>query len=317
MNLCIVCLDALRVDRVTPEIMPHLSALAASGTRYQGMRCKTGWTPTSVAAMMLGEDDAFRRGADAMVGVPSIGGRLRGTHASGAFLAQATLATEEAMWIFRDFSHSWCWSGGIAWGAYYMERIWPAFYSWRAEQDNHGRPWFAYVHLFEVHEPYLAPEQWGPWRPPPDARLQSGVFSHLMDVGTGQLDLPEPTKEYIRDRYTEYCRRVDDKLSRIWPLVQGEGDDTIIMVVSDHGDNQGENGVWGHGWPELYQSDAARRIFCAAWGPGIPSGVIDMEGESNARIPAIAIAHLRTGTANETDIEEYRRKLADLGYLGG
>jgi arylsulfatase A-like enzyme len=320
MNLCIVCLDALREDHVTPEIMPHLSALLATGRRYRNVHTKNAWTPPSVAAMLLGDDDAFEKGPDGTVGMPSIAGRLHGTHSTAAFLGQATFATAEALWLFRDFDDIWSSvNAGEAWRICDMDEVWQKFFCWHrgfyapepGEYYRHG-PWFAYVHLFETHSPYLP----GVSEDLPDAllgaaHLQQGYFSPIMDLNTGDLPIPEEGKVYLRDRYRRYCRLTDSRLAKIWPRILNSN--TILVVTSDHGDSHGEEGVWGHGRPDVYQTEAARKVLLGVIGPGIEPQELK-GGRTNASIANMTCGMLVGHTGQDLAVVE--SKLRDMGYMG-
>jgi len=311
MNLCIVCLDALREDHVTPEIMPYLHGLAETGTRYRGVKCQTAWTLTSVAAMLTGDDEAFEKGQQ--VGRPSLATRLSETHDTAAFFGQgAVWPMPEMQWLWDTFDYTWSYMDAADWlqNCRQMDGVWDAFREWRQSRGI-PHPWFAYIHLFEVHEPYTT----APIKVSVPQTIENGYFANRVNLETGQIEATEEEQASLRRAYVDYCHATDEKLAKFLPEVL-DGD-TILFVVTDHGDNHGEGGVWGHGPGAPWQTDAARRLFWAVIGPKIK--VCEVETTStNAALPGVAIELLRFASGgDEVDIEAVKQRLADLGYLGG
>jgi len=314
MNVCMVCIDALRLDHVTPEVMPHLTKRLDSGLWYYGVKTKTPWTPSSVAAMLLGKDDAFSVGPKAMIGHPSIAGRLHGTHDTGAFIGNATLTTEHAMWVFRDFDYVWSCAMGVV-PVYRMDGVWAQFFAWREQRT---RPWFAYLHLWETHEPYQVPNDEEP--PAPDCLkrwpyMKQGLFARYMDLDNAVLPVAEEAKEYLRQRYKVYCKTTDKRLRGYFEQVID--DDTVLVVVSDHGDSHDDEGRWGHGSKPCFATEATCRVLCGIIGPGIQADRIDASMLSNAEIPDLLVNSIfGNRQTNAVDQDKVAEQLRALGYLG-
>ncbi len=104
------------------------------------------------------------------------------------------------------------------------------------------RPWFAWVHLWEPHEPY---ESWAG-----DGRRS----------GTEDVDPPA-------ERYRGEVRRSDALLERILSLVDPET--TLVLFTSDHGESLGEHEEPSHG---VLCHGATMDIPLVIAGPGIPEG---------------------------------------------
>jgi len=103
-------------------------------------------------------------------------------------------------------------------------------------------PFFLYVNLMEPHEPY---------HPPADY-----LDTHGVDDTTGipqrQKDLftmDDPDFENLRRSYDASVDYTDDLVGRITDSLAANGlaDDTVVVVLSDHGQALGENdGLFGH-----------------------------------------------------------------------
>lgn len=95
----------------------------------------------------------------------------------------------------------------------------------RARRD---RPFFVFLHSYQVHFPYTAP--------PPYDRLYEPVP-------------PGPVEgEYRRYRYEQEVRYADDQLRAFLEglAALGVADRTLVIVTSDHGEGFGEHGLNDH-----------------------------------------------------------------------
>jgi arylsulfatase A-like enzyme len=112
--------------------------------------------------------------------------------------------------------------------------------AWREDLEA-GGPRFLYLHLNDVHRPYIVQEPWH--RPRPDA---------------------EPLAAYDSE-----IAHMDHVLSRIWRGF-GLAESTIVAVVSDHGEAFGEHGYSGH---SRGLDAEVQRIVFIFHGPGVRPGL--------------------------------------------
>ena len=316
-SVLVVCLDSLRRDHVTPELMPNLCDFLDHGHRFEGVLTPRAATLHSTASMLFGREDAFVAGPENMVGCPSIAGRLAGTHATAAFLGLPMFTMYSLrgdMWFFRDFGQVVSCPPCTVWTPWPIAKILPELDTWRAGLPT-GLPWFAYLHLSEVHVPYMPREWYGEWESPPESipGLAAGGIVGVIDLATGKLTASAVVGDYLRRRYAEYCRRTDVALAPLWAKVLAEKD-LATIVVSDHGEGQGEGGVWCHSDRPAFQRPEIRSVLFGAvppggrWPRGIPANVT-----TNADLWRIVEACLPRGPGS--DEAEVREKLAAIGYL--
>jgi len=109
---------------------------------------------------------------------------------------------------------------------------------------DRARPFFAWVHLYDPHAPYEAPE---PYRSRFPATM-AGAYDAEIAATDAQVG------------------RLLDALA-----VQGRLDDTLVVVLADHGEMLGEHEEQAHGF---FVYDAAVRIPLIVAGPGVPSRAI-------------------------------------------
>ncbi|HZP43621.1 MAG TPA: sulfatase [Candidatus Binatia bacterium] len=114
------------------------------------------------------------------------------------------------------------------------------------------RPFFLFVHTYQVHEPYTPPRGYEALFGPP----------------------PVGASAQAARRYAQEIRYTDDVLADFLDALDacGREDDTILVVTSDHGEAFGEHAVSGHGW-DLH--DEALLVPLAVRAPGrVPAGRI-------------------------------------------
>jgi len=120
----------------------------------------------------------------------------------------------------------------------------------RAEPN---RPFFAWVHLYDAHTPYDAPEPF------------QSRFPRTKTAPT--------TPEIAND---------DAQVRRLLEALRAAGrlDETLVIVVADHGEMLGEHGELTHGF---FIYEGATHIPLIVSGPGVPVGVVSDQGANRRR----------------------------------
>jgi arylsulfatase A-like enzyme/Flp pilus assembly protein TadD len=110
-----------------------------------------------------------------------------------------------------------------------------------AKAEGRAQPWFAWVHLYDPHDPYRAPEPYASRHAPYDAEVA------YADAMVGKL--------------------ISDLQSA------GQLDRTVVMVSADHGESLGEHGEPTHG---VFAYDVTQRVPWIVWaGSHIGRGASD------------------------------------------
>lgn len=158
----------------------------------------------------------------------------------------------------------------------------PEAYEWMAE--NKDAPFFVLLHSSELHRPYLPPEKYiSPYAGGYKGVLASTWLSkHVLESirkdGAGWSFSPDPSAadgeaerlssksaaarlsqadiDYVVARYDASIRYADEFVGEIvrWAH-RSVGDNTIIIVMADHGEGLGDHGAFLHCTdpPRLYQ----------------------------------------------------------------
>lgn len=256
-NIVLISIDTLRADRLgsygyRPAATPVLDALAARGRRFERASTVTPLTLPAHTSLLTGLFPT-RHGVRDNGGFyvepkhVTVAERLREQgYATSAFVASFVL---DSRWgldqgfdtYFDDFDLS---GGGEA-GMDDIQRrasdVVDRALAWL--DTTAGRPFFAWVHLYDPHTPYDAPEPYGSLFP---ATTQGAYDAEIA--------------------YT------DAQIGRLLDGLAGQGltDRTIVIVVGDHGESLGEHREQTHGF---FIYDATTRIPLIVAGPGVAPGV--------------------------------------------
>ena len=103
-----------------------------------------------------------------------------------------------------------------------------------------GRPFFAFLNYFDAHNPYLAPAPW-------NTRFTSDTARYVPPVLTDKLTPRQLARE--QDAYDGALAYLDSEVGRLMAELEHRGilDHTIVVIVSDHGEQFGEHGMVDHG----------------------------------------------------------------------
>lgn len=150
------------------------------------------------------------------------------------------------------------------------EDVQPVVEDWLKRNARQRGHWYLHVNYWDAHTPYRAPLAYGnplEGDPLPAWMTQEVVDRHISRAGPhsakdlgmycGGADPKYPRvpdaitdlrslKQWI-DGYDTGIRYVDDQVARIVDLLQSAGvyDDTAIIISADHGENQGQLGIYG------------------------------------------------------------------------
>lgn len=112
-------------------------------------------------------------------------------------------------------------------------------------------PFFLFLNFIETHDPYRPPRDYM-WKFLPDDASLSEVKTALDYVSTrataGADRITDRQRELLLALYDAEIRYVDDLIREFVGHLEERGlrEDTVLVVLSDHGDAFGEHGLWGH-----------------------------------------------------------------------
>jgi arylsulfatase len=269
-SLVLVTLDTTRVDHLScygyeRVTSPALDALAARGVVFDRAWSTSSWTLPAHASLFTGLYPS-RHGADYdprggavlgdVVGLPVAklmrAGKLaddavtlaellaaRG-YATGAFVAGPWL--HRSFGLLQGFAHK---DDDVhTFGGRPAAEITANALAWLRERPP-GEPYFLFANYFDPHAPYEPVGRY-PDLPRAGEPLEYD-YESLMREGKS---LDADARAVLRDRYDAEIRDMDRQLGILLEAVRArpEGERTLIVVTSDHGEALGEDGRLGHGF---------------------------------------------------------------------
>ena len=261
-NVVLICLDTVRADflgcygyREHPTT-PALDALARESTLFEDCWATAGWTKPSVPSFLTGtyplqhgvyegsarstkgtESDVLPQAATTLAEVFHEHG-----YATAAFVRngqlRAGMGFEQGFDLYRD-------QAGDA-----REIRWRAV-DWLDERPAQS-PFFLYLHLLDAHWPYPIPDEYATRFAPADdvAFLRHDDWRGLRDaINDGETLLDAKQLASLKALYAASLRYIDDQLARLFVELERRGlaENTVVCIVSDHGEEFLEHGRIGHG----------------------------------------------------------------------
>ncbi len=132
-------------------------------------------------------------------------------------------------------------------------------------------PFFIFLHNYDVHSTYDPSDEFlEQFASPYDGEFRGGTFE-LQKVRAGRLEMDSEDLRHVVDRYDAGIRELDHDLERLLEYLddRGSGENTIVILTSDHGEEFMEHGGTLHG-RTMYEEVLAVPLMVR--GPGIPAG---------------------------------------------
>ncbi len=284
-NVLIFMVDTLRADALTPygyeqDTSPEVAEFAADAVLFRDCRATTSWTKPSVASLFTSlyptahacvqQREVLVPEAETLAEVfrsagwrtaafsdnpfitPEFGFGQGFDHfdavrpsviANGTLLGKVLFMTRMLNLVGTPFGVGHHVDRGVA------TLVDDGLLPWIDDADA-KEPWFAYLHTMEPHLPY---------DPPREDATEFGFRSKGPYGGTppynGVLPFqvaPEPDPEMLRNLRAQYDGEVRDVSRHFGRLLgelreRGELENTIVVFVSDHGEEFHDHGGWTHG----------------------------------------------------------------------
>ena len=266
-NVVIFLIDTLRADRLgaygyARDTSPNLDALAKESVLFERAHSPASWTLPSVASLMLGsflpEHGVVKDGDRIPAADTTLAEHLRGLgYSTGSFIHNPYAGSMTG--LERGFDV--CEQADRVVGSEQLRR-------WLDAEPKH--PFLLYLHNTIPHDPYrpekrylehfgevpsraideieelqadyrqLTRENFAPWKE-----------AQGIDNSEEQRALIERLAEHqqaIDDLYDGEVRKVDQVLGEVIELLKlrGEWENTIFVVLADHGEELGDHGGWEH-----------------------------------------------------------------------
>ena len=260
-NVLVICIDVLRADHVGTygydrATTPSLDVLADSGVVFEAARSPAAWTKPSVPSYFTGR-------------FPHQHGVYLASRSRDGKLVTDVLAPEEVTFAelfkaegYRTFgvvaNPTIAGEFGFAQGFdEYTHRdedaevIGQRFLDWLDDADRE-QPFFAYVHFNDVHLPYDPP---GRYRTAFGDGTAGSDFSNdswkllKRRILEGKTQISDSDRQGMIDLYDGELKYTDAQIGEILASLEQREllDETLIVVLSDHGEELLDRGGIDHG----------------------------------------------------------------------
>lgn len=258
-NVLLISIDSLRADRLhcygnPHETSPTLDQLAKEGARFETVIAPTSWTLPSHVSLFTGMPPSEhgvnfsnRRLGDDATTLPEI--LHRHGYETAGFVSSVYL--ERRYGFDQGFDHFDDYSIPKASGT--LERLGSSsakivslVVRWlERRNDAADRPFFVFLHMWDVHLDYDPPPPYDKMFDPDYAGPihMASMRDKRIRPGMSQRDL-----QHVKALYDGEIRNVDTQIGRLIAYLRDRGvlDRTIVAVTADHGDEWFEHGRFSH-----------------------------------------------------------------------
>lgn len=261
-DVVVVLLDAAAAEHFSfmgheRETTPHLDAIAREAVVFENAYAQASATPLSVYSMMTSRyplmhqrarPDSTQEREMAMVIPPAM--PTLAMWMADRFVDRVAFTANH--WIrpelgfdtgFTDFHPLF--EGRAPGDVVRATEMTDRFVEWLDARSD--RPYFAYLHYLEPHEPYTPPEPYASRFSPEVRGFTDGTMSTLEVVKNER-----PSEDFVRNTLALYdgnLAYVDAEVGRLVSELRARGrwERTVFVLVSDHGEAFWQHGVRGHG----------------------------------------------------------------------
>lgn len=282
-NVLLYLCDTLRADHLScygyeKPTSPEIDAFAKDATRFEDCRSVTSWTKPSVASLMTSlyptmhgcveQRQVLAPEAETLAEVFRAAGWRTAAFVDNPFVSPE-FGFGQGFDVYRYVRPSVPANGTLLGKALFMTRLLslvgrPFGVGEHVERGAaklheeflaetagaHERPWFAYVHAMEPHLPYepsradaeaMGLPKGAPYRVPP-------AYNGILPFETA----PAPDADLLASLQAQYDGEVRGFSRSFGALIdalraRGDLENTVVVLVADHGEEFHEHGGWTHG----------------------------------------------------------------------
>lgn len=283
LSVLLVTLDTTRPDRLSAygcarPTSPALDSLARRGVRFDDAWSHAAETGPSLATALTSRfapDTRVRGNAERLdPSLPTLAtaaksaGRATAAFVSTTLLRRSACAFDRGFDVYDDEMTDPCFGHPAAQRV--AVRTVDRAAAWIAGRRAAGEPYFAWVHLYDPHGPYDAPED----TPALDATRDLVPSRRVPRNAIPPYQWTSPFREPFADtadfadRYDREIAYADRHVGRL--IAAADAASTLVVVHADHGEALGEDDYWFRHGNLLH--DAALRVPWILAGPGVPEG---------------------------------------------
>jgi arylsulfatase A-like enzyme len=260
-NVLLVILDTVRADRFScygypRPVTPNLDQLAASGVRFSRVYANASWTLPSHASLFTGTYAVAHQATQETLvlgdDLPTLA-EIFDRAGYQTFGSSSNAVVSVASGLARGFTTFVEVFRGEQAARYQVDWRHPnnmAFASFLEHADR-DRPFFAFLNYVEAHLPYQPPEPFRSKFLDPDVsadRVREAMRLRMRDHYLNPPGLTDAQFAVLNQLYDGEIAHLDLQVANLLQILQEDGRlaNTLVIVASDHGENIGDHGHFGH-----------------------------------------------------------------------
>lgn len=279
--------DTLRADHLgcygyPRNTSPVMDAFAQRGVLFEAAHAHSNWTQPSVASLLSGRHPPlFPKGFGSAVPDDFVmAAEWLGKHGYATAGMTVTVATAARFGFDQGFdsydeldlmedTRDRKIRSGAAWDA---DRVVDAASVWLDRRQD-DRPFFLYLHTIDPHMPYEAHDETPAFTRPYDGPVDGSV-RQLADALAEDVLFTPDDQAHLMDLYDGEIAYNDAQFGRMLSALEERGllDDTLVVLLSDHGEEFWDRKTHGHGHRNLH-TEMTRIPWIMSWPDGLPEGV--------------------------------------------
>ena len=294
-DIILVSVDTLRADHLSShgygrETSPFFDQLASDGVRFSFAHSASPWTLPAHSTMLSGQQPSTHRVVEDSLmlssSTPVLPELLQGQgYATGGFVSTYYVSSlfgfGRGFDTFDDFGIT---EKTNLKGEVIAEDVVDQALEFYASQEE-GQAVFLFLHHYDVHYSYDPPSPYDTKfdRAP---RKDDAKYKNYFYFKSPKNQLSDAQMEHQIAQYDESILYVNDQLKRLHDAAEEAGREVRFVITSDHGEEFGERGSWGHAHTLYTEQLHVPLIFS---GGGLPEGVVSSEAVGTLDIaPTIA-----------------------------
>ncbi len=251
-NLLLVSIDTLRADHLSAygygrDTSPTIDRLAQHGVRFDNAISASHWTAPSHTTLLTGlhprehgvvdYPNPKALGDEALTLAEQLG---QSGYQTAGFVGG--IYVSEHLGLSQGFDH---WQEGRP----RAEGTFPPAGDWLVARESDA-PFFAFLHTYEVHEPYDPPEPWDGMYVGDRPSFGKEILRKRLADSFFDNRLPNPDELAVQvGLYDGGIRYTDHMLGKLMARLDTHqiSAHTLVVITSDHGEEFLEHGGMGHG----------------------------------------------------------------------
>jgi len=243
-GVILISLDTLRKDRLgaygfPDSVSPFLDRFCRTSVVFEDVASQSASTWTSHRSVFLS-----RYVHDHPAGDPDPSETLAGRFRAAGY---RTAAFVDGGKMHQRYGHAAGFDSYDDEGGH-LAAIIPKVRDWLLDHRDRQpeTPFFLFLHTYDIHAPYNPEDRddrvfLGNTPVPPEFRTETPRYLNTLNLDRSQLEL-------ISRLYTGGVRSCDRRLATLFHFLAAEEflEDTVIMIMSDHGESLGERNHLGH-----------------------------------------------------------------------